>query len=72
MGGQDGELIGSLVERYVPGKGARWAEEKLGIRERRFSIPLDRATGYPTGECEEIELAERAAAAAIEAAKLRT
>jgi 3-oxoacyl-[acyl-carrier-protein] synthase-3 len=67
----DNELIGSLVERYVPGKGARWAEEKLGIRERRFSVPLDLTTGYPIGECEEIRLAEQAALAAIDDAKVR-
>lgn len=59
-------IIASLVERHVPGKGAAWAEEKLGIRERRFLMPLDPATGHPVHESDEVSQAEFAARRAIE------
>lgn len=58
--------IASLIERHEPGKGAAWAEEKLGIRERRFLSPLDRVTGHPTGESDEVGMAESAARRALE------
>jgi len=64
------ELIGSLVERYVPGKGAAWAREKLGIRERRFTVPLDRMTGYPRSIGDELDLAGLAAVRALQAARM--
>jgi 3-oxoacyl-[acyl-carrier-protein] synthase III len=64
------ETIGSLVERHVPGKGAEWAERKLGIKARRFMAPLDPTTGFPIGECNELALAQDAALKAMKAAKL--
>src|SRR5579863_2025428 len=59
------EVIGGLVERYFPGKGAVWAREKLGILERRFALPLEPATGNPIGCFDELTLACRAASTAI-------
>ena len=61
-------VIGDLVERYAPGKGAVWATEKLGVFERHFALPLDQATGYPIGETDELVLAEHAARRAIQRA----
>lgn len=58
-------LIGELVERHAPGKGAVWAEAKLGVRERRFAVPLNASTGHPEGHAEELDLAAPAAAAAL-------
>lgn len=65
------EFIGSLVERYAPEKGAAWAREKLGIRERRFASPLDPLSGYPTSPAEELDLAAEAARRALKSAGLR-
>ena len=62
------ELIGSLVERYAPGKGAAWALEKLGVAERRFAVPLDAASGHPIGEADELAMAALAASEAIKRA----
>lgn len=62
------EMIAGLVERHLPGKGAAWARERLGILERRFALPLDPATGYPLGHMDELTLGHRAASAAIERA----
>lgn len=64
------EDIAALVGRYQPDKGAAWAEEKLGIRERRFLTELDPATGHPIGESDELALAELAARQAIGSAGL--
>ena len=63
-------MIASLVERYEPGKGAAWAEEKLGIRERRFMASLDSTSGRPTGDSDEVSLAEQAARRALDDAGL--
>jgi 3-oxoacyl-[acyl-carrier-protein] synthase III len=52
----------------VPGKGAAWAAAKLGVRERRFAVPLSPLTGYPVGRAAELDLAARAATAALERA----
>lgn len=62
--------IGSLVERYAPDKGAAWAEARLGVRERRFPVPLDPITGHPIGAGDELAMAENAARAAIAAAHI--
>jgi 3-oxoacyl-[acyl-carrier-protein] synthase III len=59
------EFIGSLVARHVPDKGASWAIDKLGVRERRFAVPLDPITGHPNGETDELNIAARAAEAAM-------
>jgi len=62
------ELIGSFVERHALGKGAGWALEKLGVRERRFAVPLDPRSGHPIGQGDELEMAEAAALSALAAA----
>jgi 3-oxoacyl-[acyl-carrier-protein] synthase-3 len=62
------DTIASLVERYVPGKDAAWAREKLGVLQRRFALPLDPTTGYPIGRIDEVTLGHRAASAAIDRA----
>ena len=46
-----------------------WAWDKLGIRERRFLTPLDES-GFPVGEADELDMAERAAAKAMASAGL--
>lgn len=64
-------LIGALVERYAPGKGAPWAEARLGVSERRFAVQLDPMTGHPIGASDELAMAESAARAALEASAIR-
>ena len=58
-------VIADLIERHAPGKGSQWAEEKLGIRERRFLTALHRSTGHPVERVDELDLAERAARRAL-------
>lgn len=57
------EDIAALIR--VDGKGANWAFEKLGIRERRFMTRLDLETGYPVAEADELDMAESAARKAL-------
>lgn len=64
------ELIAALIARREPGKGAAWAYEKLGIRERRFMSALDEETGRPNSCTDEIDMAEAAARQAIESSGL--
>jgi 3-oxoacyl-[acyl-carrier-protein] synthase-3 len=47
------------------GKGADWALTKLGIEERRFMTRLDPKTGHPVAQADELDMAERAARAAL-------
>lgn len=63
-------FIGELVERHVPDKGAAWATAKLGVRERRFAVPLDPVSGHPMGAGRELDLAVGAARAAIVSADI--
>jgi 3-oxoacyl-[acyl-carrier-protein] synthase III len=65
------DTIARLIERYVRGKDAAWAREKLGVMERRFARPLEPRTGYPIGQIDELTLAHRAASAAIERAGIQ-
>jgi 3-oxoacyl-[acyl-carrier-protein] synthase III len=53
------------------GKGADWALAKLGIKERRFLTRLDPKTGHPVASADELEMAERAARAALTNARLQ-
>lgn len=62
--------LGSLIERSIPGKGAAWASDKLGIASRRFMVPLDPVTGHPTSDQDELALAYQAARAALDDAGL--
>lgn len=55
------ELAG-LINRTD--KGAAWAVEKLGIRERRFMTRLDKE-GHPVAEADELDMAEDAARKAL-------
>lgn len=63
-------VIASLVTRHDKDKGADWAFEKLGIRERRFMTALDAQTGRPVASTDEINIAEAAAREAIDDAGL--
>jgi 3-oxoacyl-[acyl-carrier-protein] synthase-3 len=60
------EAIAELVQRYVPDKGAAWAQEKLGIETRRFATRLDAASGHPIDAVDELDLAFEAARAALQ------
>ncbi len=65
------DTIASLVTRHEPEKGADWAFEKLGVRERRFMVALDGSTGHPLAPADEIDMAEEAARQAIGNASLK-
>jgi 3-oxoacyl-[acyl-carrier-protein] synthase III len=64
------DALGTFIERYVPGKGAPWAYQKLGITDRRFVAALDPKTGHPVETSDEIDLAAQAGRAAIDNAGL--
>jgi len=52
------------------GKGADWALEKLGIKERRFMTRLD-SEGHPVSGADELDMAEDAARKAIASAGMK-
>jgi 3-oxoacyl-[acyl-carrier-protein] synthase III len=62
------EELAALINKG--GKGADWALTKLGIRERRFMTRLDPKTGQPVSSADELDMAERAARAALADAQL--
>ncbi len=60
--------LANLIKRE--GKGADWAEEKLGIKSRRFLTRLDE-DGKPVGSADELDMAFAAAKIAIADAGLQ-
>lgn len=65
------ELIAAM---QLPGQKARWVEESVGIRERRFFYPVDGETGKAIVERDapsaELAMAEAAARRALQAAEI--
>lgn len=61
--------LATLINRG--GKGADWAFQKLGIKERRFMTRLDPNTGYPVAHADELDMAVKAARAALADARLQ-
>ncbi len=56
--------------KYYPGKGTKWIEDKIGIKERRFGFDF---TANKTREgCFDNDLAEKAARAALDMACIST
>ena len=61
--------LAALIDKG--GKGADWALTKLGIKERRFLTRLDPKSGYPVAPADELDMAEKAARAALANACMR-
>lgn len=64
------EDLAYFITSVNRGKDAAWALEKTGIKERRFMMPLDPATGFRIGPADELDMAVKAAQKALEAAGL--
>lgn len=64
------EVNNEELARIVGKKTGEWIERRLGIKQRRFFSPIDRATGRAKEKVDEIWMAEIAARRALQSAKL--